>query len=69
MTEPTMPVGTDSGSEEIVWRPSREYLERSRLLRFMRAQGIATFEELLERSAHDPAWFWDATLKDLDLQF
>ena len=30
---------------------------------------IATFEELLERPAQDPEWFWDATLKDLDLRF
>ena len=64
-----MPVAHDSGSAEIVWRPSAEYLERSRLRRFMAAQGIGSFEELLARSASDPEWFWTAVVDDLDLQF
>ena len=64
-----MPVGHDSGAPEIVWRPTPEYLDRSRLLHFMQEQGIASFEALLARAADDPAWFWDATVKDLDLQF
>src|SRR3954447_16636093 len=65
----TMPVGQDGESADIVWRPTKEYLDRSRLLRFMRQEGIASFPELLTRAADDPAWFWDATVKDLDLQF
>ncbi len=68
MTAP-MPVGHDNASPEIVWRPSAEYLERSRLRRFMVAQGIDSFEELLARAAHDPEWFWAAVVDDLDLQF
>jgi acetyl-CoA synthetase len=64
-----LPVAHDSGSAEIVWRPSAEYLERSRLRRFMAAQGIGSFEELLARSASDPEWFWTAVVDDLDLQY
>lgn len=64
-----MPVGHDNGGGEIVWRPTEEYLERSRLRRFMAAQGLDTFEALLARAAADPDWFWDATVRDLDLQF
>ncbi len=64
-----MPLGQDAGSAEIVWRPNAAYLERSRLRRFMTREGIASFEELLSRAADDVAWFWDATVKDLDLQF
>ena len=64
-----MPVGTDSGDAEIVWRPSAAYLERSRLRRFMEHERIASFDDLLVRAADDPAWFWDATVKDLDLHF
>ena len=30
----------------IVWRPTREYVDRSRIARFMKSQGIATLEEL-----------------------
>ncbi|HEX5503121.1 MAG TPA: AMP-binding protein [Thermomicrobiales bacterium] len=64
-----MPVGRDTGGAEIAWRPSPAYLERSRLRRFMAAEGVASFEDLLARAAADPAWFWDAVVKDLDLQF
>ncbi len=63
-----MPVGRDGGAE-IVWRPGDAYLERSRLRRFMAHHGIGSFEELLARAADDVEWFWDATVKDLDLQF
>lgn len=55
--------------EPIAWRPTSEYLEKSRLLRFMRAQGIATYDELLARATADPAWFWGAVAEDLDLRW
>lgn len=35
---------------EIVWRPTREYVEDSHLKRFMHRHGIASFNELMERS-------------------
>ncbi|MGH9783722.1 MAG: AMP-binding protein, partial [Terriglobia bacterium] len=44
----------------------------SRLAAFMRAHGIATFDELMRRSTEDAegiAWFWDAVLRDLDIRF
>ncbi|MDP2663479.1 MAG: acetate--CoA ligase [Dehalococcoidia bacterium] len=53
----------------IVWKPSREYIRRSRLWRFMRRYGIKTFQELLSRSNEDPEWFWDAVVKDLKLEW
>jgi acetyl-CoA synthetase len=59
----------DPGNREIAWRPSPHYLGRSRLLAFMHAQGIADFDELLNRSAQEPGWFWDAAVKDLDFHF
>lgn len=68
-TTTRMPVGHDTGGAEIVWRPSADYLERSRLRQFMAREGIGSFAELLTRAADDAAWFWDATVKDLDLQF
>jgi acetyl-CoA synthetase len=55
--------------EPIAWRPTPEYLERSRLLRFMRQHGIESFEALLARANADPAWFWDAVSADLDLRW
>jgi acetyl-CoA synthetase len=35
----------------------------------MRAHGIATYDELVRRSQDDIAWFWDAVVKDLGIEF
>jgi acetyl-CoA synthetase len=53
----------------IVWRPSDEYVERANVTRFMRAHGIATYEDLVRRSVDDIAWFWDAVVQDLGIEF
>src|SRR5579885_2059741 len=63
------PVAHDSDSPDIAWRPGPAYLERSRLLRFMRAQGISDYQELMRRSVQEPGWFWDAVCKDLELEW
>jgi acetyl-CoA synthetase len=55
--------------EDVVWRPSAEVIESSRLTRFMRPLGIDTYEELLARSVADPDWFWDAAVKDMGVDF
>lgn len=51
------------------WQPTPDYLERSRLRRFMAAEGVADYETLLRRAVEEPEWFWDAVVRDLDLQF
>ncbi len=53
----------------IVWSPSEDYVERANVTRFMRANQIATYDELLARSVGNVAWFWDAVVKDLGLEF
>ncbi len=53
----------------IVWRPTREYVENSRLWRFMRRHGIRTYDELRQRANADVAWFWDAAVQDLELEW
>jgi acetyl-CoA synthetase len=55
--------------EPIAWHPTPEYLERSRLRRFMQRHQIAEYSELLARAASDPAWFWAAVSDDLDLRW
>ena len=57
----------ESLSEPVAWRPTEEYLQKSRLLRFMRHHDIPDYATLQERAASDPAWFWDAVSKDLEL--
>jgi acetyl-CoA synthetase len=54
---------------DIVWRPTQEYIERAHLTTFMREQNIRSFDELMSRSTADVAWFTDAVLKYLDIQF
>jgi acetyl-CoA synthetase len=56
-------------NQQIVWRPSEEYLRRSRLKRFMDRHGLATFDELMARSTSDIAWFWEAAFEDLGIEF
>ena len=53
----------------IVWRPSKDNMERANLTKFMKLHGIETFDELLQRSTEDVGWFTDAILKFLDIQF
>ena len=54
---------------EIVWQPSPQYIEGSHLKKFMSQHGIRNFAELLENSITDVAWFTDAVLKYLDIEF
>ena len=59
--------GTDSPAA--AWRPTPEYLERSRLRRFLTEVGCADLEELQARAEVDPAWFWSAAVRDLGIRF
>ncbi len=54
---------------DVIWKPSREVVERSRLKRFMDRHGIETFDELLKRADDDIEWFWDAAIQDIDIAF
>jgi len=54
---------------EIVWRPSADYRNRSRLTAFMARHGLVSSADLLRRSIEDPSWFWPAVLDDLGIEF
>jgi acetyl-CoA synthetase len=56
-------------STDIVWRPSAALLEESNVARFAAAEGVADFATLRDRSIDDPAWFWDAVVRFLGLEF
>ena len=47
------------------WQPGPAHTKRSRLLRFIRQMGLGTIDELRDRAAKEPAWFWDAVVRDL----
>ncbi len=64
----------DSGTQfpfnqEVAWQPNPEWIERSNLTAFMRREGVGSYEELLERSVRDVAWFWNAAIRDLSVEF
>jgi acetyl-CoA synthetase len=44
-------------------------LQDSNVARFMTAEGIATFPELVARSIDEPEWFWDAVVRFLGIRF
>ena len=54
---------------EFVWKPDDDYIKRSRLRRFMEKHGIKDVPELLVKSTDDIEWFWNAVIKDLDIEF
>ena len=54
---------------EIAWRPTPEYIERSRLTAFIRKHGLRDYAELMHRSTTDLEWFWRAVLDDLGIEF
>src|SRR5436853_4080443 len=56
-------------TSEIVWRPTPGDLERWRIARFMKAQGVASLAELQRRSVADPEWYWDAVVRDLGVRW
>jgi len=51
------------------WTPDARTIEAANLTRFMRAAGVASYDELLRRADAEPAWFYDALLKHLDYRF
>jgi len=54
---------------DYAWTPNAEYVERANVTRFMRAHGIDDWRELIRRSCDDIAWFWDAVVRDLGIEF
>jgi acetyl-CoA synthetase len=54
---------------QIVWRPSKKNIETSNISRFMRKHKISSYDELIQRSIDDIAWFWEAAVNDLAVEW
>lgn len=54
---------------DIIWQPTPEYVDRSHLRRFMHQHHLADFPGLMRRSTEEVAWFTDAVLKYLNIEF
>ena len=69
MDEQPIAGSSKTRQDEVVWRPTPAYFQGSHLARFMAAQHIPSLDELWARSVADVAWFWDAVVRDLGLEF
>ena len=59
-----------SSVAEFIWRPEDHAWTRdSHLAQFMARHGFATQEELHAASVRDTAWFWDAAMKDMGVEW
>jgi len=55
--------------QTIAWTPDKAIVQNSNLYAFMEKHGLSSYQELMERSTSDVAWFWDSVMKDLDIRF
>ena len=69
--------GSLEGTDEVVYEPEGEFVEKSNVYEFMQKHGIDDFEELHHRSTTDVEgveasgldWFWDEVVDFLGLEF
>src|SRR5215218_4848098 len=55
--------------QPIVWQPDPAIQARSNLQRFMTHFGIEDYAALQARAVADVAWFWDAVMQDMGIEF
>ena len=56
-------------TDRIVWQPTQDHLTNSNIAKFMQKLGISDYKEFQKKSVEDVGWFWDAVVKDLDLNW
>ncbi len=55
--------------QKTAWEPNPEWMREANLQAFMDAHDVKSVDTLVARAAADPAWFWDAVMRDLDIRF
>lgn len=53
----------------VLWRPTPDYVQRSRLSRFLERHRVADYAALYRRSIEDPEWFWTAALEEMGIEW
>ena len=56
-------------NQKTVWQPNPRWIAESNLQRFMERHAIAGYDALMAKSVADIAWFWDAVMQDLEIEF
>ncbi len=54
---------------KIVWKPTNDYIENANITRFMKKNNIKNYNHLIKKSTDNIEWFWDAVLKDLNIEW
>ena len=55
--------------DDIVWKPTEEYVKNANITRFMKNHNINDYDEWIKKSVKDLEWFWDAVIKDLKIEW
>jgi acetyl-CoA synthetase len=53
----------------VVWRPTPDVIEKSRLAHLMKKLQVPSIEALQRRAVEEPEWYWDAVVRDLGLRW
>jgi acetyl-CoA synthetase len=56
-------------NSNLAWQPSENFIEGTRIKKFMNFLNIQSCEELIERSREDIDWFWENALKNLGIEW
>ncbi len=56
-------------SKEIIWHPSKNQVQNSKLTEFIKYCKTKDYDELEKKSFSDPGWLWDKVIKFSDLKF
>ncbi|NNE48274.1 MAG: AMP-binding protein [Rhodothermales bacterium] len=56
-------------NQNVAWHPNQKWIDESNLAAFMKREGIGSYDELLQKATDDIAWFWDAAIADLGIEF
>jgi acetyl-CoA synthetase len=54
---------------EFVWHPSPELIAQSNLQQFIDKHQLGSYDQLMQKSTSEIAWFWDTVLRDLGVEF
>ena len=58
-----------AGRDAVIWSPSREWIERTNIYRFMRTLGFSRLDEFLRFSTANLETFWDAMVKEAGIEW
>ncbi|MAJ85599.1 MAG: AMP-dependent synthetase [Candidatus Pelagibacter sp.] len=56
-------------SKEIIWQPTKDLIEKSKLSEFIKFCKLNNYDELENKSLKEPGWLWDNVIKFSQLNF